>query len=50
MELSKVLPQVVRHFDFVPDTSSGKPECRTENVWFVKIRGFHCKIRKVAAV
>ncbi|UPK97402.1 hypothetical protein LCI18_008337 [Fusarium solani-melongenae] len=50
MELSKVLPQVIRHFDFVPDTPSGKPELRTENVWFVKIRGFHCKVRKRAAV
>ncbi|KAJ4152431.1 hypothetical protein NW754_004226 [Fusarium falciforme] len=50
MELSKVLPQVIRHFNFVPDTSSGKPECKTENVWFVKIRGFYCKVRKRAAV
>ncbi|RTE73715.1 hypothetical protein BHE90_011852 [Fusarium euwallaceae] len=47
MELSKVLPQIIRHFDFVPDTKSGMAECKTENVWFVKIRGFHCNVRKI---
>ncbi|KAK2676887.1 Cytochrome P450 [Fusarium oxysporum f. sp. vasinfectum] len=44
MELSKAVPQIVRHFDFVPDTESGYPEYVTENVWFVKIREFHCKV------
>ncbi|KAF9771388.1 hypothetical protein IL306_010970 [Fusarium sp. DS 682] len=44
MELSKAVPQIVRHFDFVPDTESGEPEYVTENVWFVKIREFHCKV------
>ncbi|RSL94996.1 hypothetical protein CDV31_014094 [Fusarium ambrosium] len=32
MELSKVLPEIIRHFDFVPDTPSGMAECKTENV------------------
>ncbi|EXK46257.1 hypothetical protein FOMG_04463 [Fusarium oxysporum f. sp. melonis 26406] len=44
MELSKAVPQIVRHFDFVPDTESGYPEYVTENVWFIKIREFHCKV------
>ncbi|KAF5708566.1 cytochrome P450 monooxygenase oxidoreductase [Fusarium mundagurra] len=44
MELSKAVPQIVRHFDFAPDTESGEPEYVTENVWFVKIREFHCKV------
>ncbi|KAG5777687.1 hypothetical protein H9Q73_008644 [Fusarium xylarioides] len=44
MELSKSVPQIIRHFDFVPDTESGEPEYITENVWFVKIREFHCKV------
>ncbi|KAF5632048.1 cytochrome P450 monooxygenase oxidoreductase [Fusarium sp. NRRL 52700] len=44
MELSKAVPQVVRHFDFTPDTESGEPEYVTENVWFVKTREFYCKV------
>ncbi|KAF4333077.1 cytochrome P450 monooxygenase oxidoreductase [Fusarium beomiforme] len=44
MELSKAVPQIVRHFDFVPHTKSGEPEYVTENVWFVKIRDFYCKV------
>ncbi|KAF5967706.1 cytochrome P450 monooxygenase [Fusarium bulbicola] len=44
MELAKAIPQIVRHFDFAPDTESGDPEYATENVWFVKIREFYCKV------
>ncbi len=49
MELSKAIPQIVRHFDLVPDTISGRPEWNTENVWFVKTKDFNCKIRKIKA-
>lgn len=49
MEMSKVIPQIVRHYDFIPDTVSGEPEWKTENVWFVKTRDFYCKVRKVAS-
>lgn len=43
MELSKVVPQLVREFDFVPE--NGIPEWTTENVWFVKPKGFKCHIK-----
>jgi cytochrome P450 len=43
MEISKVVPQLVRHFEFVPE--NGTPEWRTENVWFVKPKDFKCRIR-----
>ncbi|XP_014551003.1 hypothetical protein COCVIDRAFT_114004, partial [Bipolaris victoriae FI3] len=46
MELSKAIPQITRHFDYLPDTTSGEPEYVTENVWFVKIKEFHCKVYK----
>lgn len=46
MELSKAIPQITRHFDYLPETTSGEPEYVTENVWFVKIKGFHCKVYK----
>jgi hypothetical protein len=49
MELSKAIPQIVRHFDLVPDTLSGSPEWSTENVWFVKTKDFNCKVRKIQA-
>ena len=46
MELSKAIPEIIRSFDFVPNTPSGEPEWKTENVWFVKTRDFYCKVRK----
>ncbi|KEZ42273.1 hypothetical protein SAPIO_CDS6132 [Scedosporium apiospermum] len=48
MELSKVIPQIVRHFNLTPDTDSNKPEWRIENVWFVKTRDFYCKVSKIS--
>ncbi|VUC25700.1 unnamed protein product [Clonostachys rosea] len=49
MEMSKVIPQIVRHYDLLPQTASGNPEWNTENVWFVKTRDFYCKVRKVSS-
>ncbi|KAJ5758777.1 hypothetical protein N7520_005933 [Penicillium odoratum] len=43
MELSKVVPELVRAFDFVPE--SGIPQWATEDVWFVKPRGYRCRIK-----
>ncbi|QKX54964.1 uncharacterized protein TRUGW13939_02054, partial [Talaromyces rugulosus] len=43
MELSKIVPQLVRAFGFVPE--NGIPEWNTENVWFVKPKDFECRIK-----
>jgi hypothetical protein len=44
MEISKAVPQLVRHFEFDPGNESRTPEWRTENVWFIKPRDLHCRI------
>ncbi|KAJ5061445.1 cytochrome P450 [Bipolaris maydis] len=46
MELSRVIPQIIRHFYFLSVTTSGEPKCITENFWFVRIKGFHCRAYK----
>ena len=44
MEMSKVVPQLVRHFDFLPDGE--KPSWRFENVWFVKQKDFKLRVKR----
>jgi hypothetical protein len=42
MEMSKIIPQLVRNFDF--DISVGSVELKTSNRWFVKPVGFRCRV------
>ncbi|KAF2455785.1 cytochrome P450 [Lineolata rhizophorae] len=42
MEISKLIPQLVRTFDFALANSGEKLE--TDNVWFVKQKNFYCKV------
>lgn len=52
MEISTLIPELVRRFDFeiaeqtdVDDgDGDGGDALRTENVWFVKLRGFRCRV------
>ncbi|KAK3112406.1 hypothetical protein LTR53_011353 [Teratosphaeriaceae sp. CCFEE 6253] len=48
LEMSKVIPQMYRQFDFVPLAGGRRTQYETENVWFVK-QDFQCmvKARKV---
>jgi len=42
MEISKLIPELVRRFDFALTDPGDKLE--TENVWFVKQKNFRCRV------
>ncbi|KAH9204679.1 cytochrome P450 [Leptodontidium sp. 2 PMI_412] len=44
LEISKVIPTLVRNYDFEPGALGQK--LQTDNCWFIKPHGFKCRIRK----
>jgi cytochrome P450 len=43
MEISKLIPQLVRMFDFEITHPAG--QLKLENVWFVRQTNFNCRVR-----
>lgn len=43
LEISKAIPQVVRHFDFELEN---KGEWKCTNHWFVKPENFVCRVKR----
>lgn len=43
MEMSKLIPQIVRQYDIKFELS----EWETEDIWFVKQSGLSCILRKI---
>lgn len=43
LEMAKLVPQLVRKFDF--DLAIPGEAWETRNVWFVKQHGFNCRVK-----
>jgi hypothetical protein len=42
MEMGKLIPQILRHFEI--EWASDKPEWRVETFWFAKQHGLICRL------
>ncbi|KAI1424805.1 cytochrome P450 [Xylaria sp. FL1777] len=45
LEISKLIPRIVYHFDFELSSSNAEDSWSTLNYWFVKPRGFEVKVK-----
>jgi hypothetical protein len=43
MEIGKLIPQLIRRFDF--ELVDPEAEAKTQNVWFVKQLDIECRVR-----